>query len=207
MVARADYLAATEGARRDLVMDPAEAVTDVLTTAGHLQVQPFVKPDAVNVIGFSFGGGPCGLMLAIELGRRGILCLLVDATPGTAFNPQANADTWSVQTAHAAPCGAGWTWPGADKPASNASSWRDALHGDVAVRACPGGRALQVGACVHCRRCGTCPVARHGVVRSVPFHCVIGFDVLQPYSVVPACSTDLARSSPRACTTGCQTLS
>ena len=37
------------------------------------------------------GGGPCGLMLAIELGRRGIACLLVDAKPSTAFNPQANA--------------------------------------------------------------------------------------------------------------------
>ena len=37
------------------------------------------------------GGGPCGLMLANELGRRGIDCLLVDAKPDTAFNPQANA--------------------------------------------------------------------------------------------------------------------
>ena len=37
------------------------------------------------------GGGPCGLMLANELGRRGIRCLLVDRKPGTAFNPQANA--------------------------------------------------------------------------------------------------------------------
>ncbi|MDO8280424.1 MAG: FAD-dependent oxidoreductase [Burkholderiaceae bacterium] len=37
------------------------------------------------------GGGPCGLMLAIELGRRGIRSLLVDAKPSTAFNPQANA--------------------------------------------------------------------------------------------------------------------
>jgi 2-polyprenyl-6-methoxyphenol hydroxylase-like FAD-dependent oxidoreductase len=37
------------------------------------------------------GGGPCGLTLAIELGRRGIRTLLVDAKPGTAFNPQANA--------------------------------------------------------------------------------------------------------------------
>ncbi len=37
------------------------------------------------------GGGPCGLMLANELGPRGIGCLLVDAKPGTAFNPQANA--------------------------------------------------------------------------------------------------------------------
>ena len=37
------------------------------------------------------GGGPCGLMLANELGRRGIRALLVDPKPGTAFNPQANA--------------------------------------------------------------------------------------------------------------------
>lgn len=37
------------------------------------------------------GGGPCGLMLANELGRRGIETVLVDEEPGTAFNPQANA--------------------------------------------------------------------------------------------------------------------
>jgi 2-polyprenyl-6-methoxyphenol hydroxylase-like FAD-dependent oxidoreductase len=37
------------------------------------------------------GGGPCGLMLANELGRRGIAALLIDDKPSTAFNPQANA--------------------------------------------------------------------------------------------------------------------
>ncbi|AXS41943.1 FAD-dependent oxidoreductase [Breoghania sp. L-A4] len=37
------------------------------------------------------GGGPCGLMLANELGRRGVSAVLVDRKPGTAFNPQANA--------------------------------------------------------------------------------------------------------------------
>jgi 2-polyprenyl-6-methoxyphenol hydroxylase-like FAD-dependent oxidoreductase len=37
------------------------------------------------------GGGPCGLMLANELGRRGVSVLLVDEKPSTAFNPQANA--------------------------------------------------------------------------------------------------------------------
>ncbi|MDB5544472.1 MAG: hypothetical protein JWO64_1621 [Hyphomicrobiales bacterium] len=37
------------------------------------------------------GGGPCGLMLANELGRRGVSVLLVDEKESTAFNPQANA--------------------------------------------------------------------------------------------------------------------
>ena len=37
------------------------------------------------------GGGPCGLVLAIELGRRGVKTLLVDAKPGVGFSPQANA--------------------------------------------------------------------------------------------------------------------
>lgn len=37
------------------------------------------------------GAGPCGLMLANELGLRGIRCLLVDPKATTAFNPQANA--------------------------------------------------------------------------------------------------------------------
>jgi 2-polyprenyl-6-methoxyphenol hydroxylase-like FAD-dependent oxidoreductase len=37
------------------------------------------------------GGGPCGLLLAIELGRRGVSAVLVDQKPTTAFNPQANA--------------------------------------------------------------------------------------------------------------------
>jgi len=37
------------------------------------------------------GGGPCGLMLAIELGRRGVASVLVDGKQQTAVNPQANA--------------------------------------------------------------------------------------------------------------------
>lgn len=37
------------------------------------------------------GGGPCGLMLANELGLRGVTAVLVDQKPTTAFNPQANA--------------------------------------------------------------------------------------------------------------------
>ena len=37
------------------------------------------------------GAGPCGLMLANELGLRGVPCLVVDPKATTAFNPQANA--------------------------------------------------------------------------------------------------------------------
>jgi 2-polyprenyl-6-methoxyphenol hydroxylase-like FAD-dependent oxidoreductase len=48
-----------------------------------------VPPAACSVL--IGGGGPCGLMLANELGRRGITAILVDQKPTTAFNPQANA--------------------------------------------------------------------------------------------------------------------
>ena len=37
------------------------------------------------------GGGPFGLVLANELGRRGITVVLVDQNPGTTRNAQANA--------------------------------------------------------------------------------------------------------------------
>ena len=37
------------------------------------------------------GGGPFGLMLANELGRRGIAVVLVDQNPGTTHNAAANA--------------------------------------------------------------------------------------------------------------------
>lgn len=48
-----------------------------------------VPPETIPVT--IVGGGPCGLMLAIELGRRGVDALVLDQKPGTAFNPQANA--------------------------------------------------------------------------------------------------------------------
>ena len=57
VVARADYLAAVEAPNCELVMDPMQAASDVLATARHLQAQPYVKADAVNAIGWSFGGG------------------------------------------------------------------------------------------------------------------------------------------------------
>jgi 2-polyprenyl-6-methoxyphenol hydroxylase-like FAD-dependent oxidoreductase len=53
------------------------------------ELQPHELPDRADVL--IVGGGPCGLMLANELGRRGVRAVLVDQKPGTAFNPQANA--------------------------------------------------------------------------------------------------------------------
>jgi len=46
-------------------------------------------PDRTQVL--IAGGGPFGLMLANELGRRGIGVCLVDQKPGTSVSPQANA--------------------------------------------------------------------------------------------------------------------
>jgi 2-polyprenyl-6-methoxyphenol hydroxylase-like FAD-dependent oxidoreductase len=48
-----------------------------------------VLPERIQVL--IVGGGPCGLMLAIELGRRGVAALVLDQKSATAFNPQANA--------------------------------------------------------------------------------------------------------------------
>ncbi len=49
-------------------------------------LKTYLKTDVLVV-----GAGPCGLMLANELGRRGVRCLVIDTKPDTAFNPQANA--------------------------------------------------------------------------------------------------------------------
>src|SRR3954464_9085280 len=49
-------------------------------------VPPQTNPQVLIV-----GAGPCGLMVANELGRRGVRALVLDQKPGTAFNPQANA--------------------------------------------------------------------------------------------------------------------
>jgi len=48
-----------------------------------------VHTEEVDVV--IVGGGPAGLTLAIELGRRGVSCVLFDDKPGTTPNPQANA--------------------------------------------------------------------------------------------------------------------
>jgi 2-polyprenyl-6-methoxyphenol hydroxylase-like FAD-dependent oxidoreductase len=39
------------------------------------------------------GGGPAGLVLAIELGRRGVPCVVLEEDPGPPDFPKANATT------------------------------------------------------------------------------------------------------------------
>ena len=56
---------------------------------GNLSRISGVLPEQTQVL--IVGGGPCGLMLANELGRRGVAALVLDQKAGTAFNPQANA--------------------------------------------------------------------------------------------------------------------
>ena len=46
---------------------------------------PMTSPGSLETDVLIVGGGPCGLMLATELGRRGVRCLVVDRKPGTAF--------------------------------------------------------------------------------------------------------------------------
>jgi 2-polyprenyl-6-methoxyphenol hydroxylase-like FAD-dependent oxidoreductase len=53
--------------------------------------QQAARSEALEVDVLIAGAGPCGLMLANELGLRNVACLVVDPKPGTAFNPQANA--------------------------------------------------------------------------------------------------------------------
>lgn len=52
-------------------------------------LRPRILPASVQVL--IVGGGPFGLMLANELGRRGIGVVLVDQNPGTTRNAAANA--------------------------------------------------------------------------------------------------------------------
>ena len=54
-----------------------------------MRVLPTALPTTTSVL--IAGGGPFGLMLANELGRRGVRVLLVDPKPGTTRNVQANA--------------------------------------------------------------------------------------------------------------------
>ena len=50
---------------------------------------PRIDPERVPVV--IAGGGPVGMIVAIELGRRGLRCVLLNDRPTTATHPKANA--------------------------------------------------------------------------------------------------------------------
>jgi 2-polyprenyl-6-methoxyphenol hydroxylase-like FAD-dependent oxidoreductase len=47
--------------------------------------------EAIDTDVIIVGGGPCGLTLAVELGRRGVRVILLDQDPGTSTDPKGNA--------------------------------------------------------------------------------------------------------------------
>jgi len=56
-VIRVDYLAAGEVNACDSIIYPAELADDIVTVTKYLRAQSFVKPDAINVLAWSYGGG------------------------------------------------------------------------------------------------------------------------------------------------------
>lgn len=57
VVARVDYLAAGDVGSCDVIMNPAEVADDIVTTSKYLRAQSFVKPESINVLAWSYGGG------------------------------------------------------------------------------------------------------------------------------------------------------
>lgn len=56
-VIRVDYLAAGELSNCGFIMNPAELANDLVTASEYLRTQSFIKPDAINVLAWSYGGG------------------------------------------------------------------------------------------------------------------------------------------------------
>ena len=55
---KVDYLSASDVSTCELVMNPAELGDDVVTVANYLLQQSYVKPDAINLLAWSYGGVP-----------------------------------------------------------------------------------------------------------------------------------------------------
>lgn len=56
-VLRVDYHAAGQVSTCEVIMNPDEVATDVATAAKYLRDQSFIKPDAINMIAWSYGAG------------------------------------------------------------------------------------------------------------------------------------------------------
>jgi len=55
---RVDYLAAADSSSCEVIMNPSELGDDVATAAKYLREQSYVKPDAINLLAWSYGGVP-----------------------------------------------------------------------------------------------------------------------------------------------------
>jgi len=89
---RADYLAAAGASTCDLIMDPPAAARDILAVARQLRTLPFVKADAINVIGWSYGAGlALGTLSELTPGEPSPVAAVVAYTPYLAM-----ARPWSV---------------------------------------------------------------------------------------------------------------
>jgi len=70
VVVRVDYLATTQEASSVTIFYPETVVPDIAATAAYLRSLPYVKPTAINALGWSFGGGMALLALAGAEGRE-----------------------------------------------------------------------------------------------------------------------------------------
>ena len=55
---KVDYLAAADSSSCEVIMNPAELGDDIATASKYLREQSYVKPNAINLLAWSYGGVP-----------------------------------------------------------------------------------------------------------------------------------------------------
>jgi len=101
-IVRVDYLAAGEVSTCEVIMNPAELADDIATAMKYLRAQRFVKPEAINVLAWSYGGGAALNALTKTESREPVQVAAV-----VAYYPHlALARPWSVDVPALVLCGA-----------------------------------------------------------------------------------------------------